>query len=184
LFESSHSIVIFNVQTSISMNQNLRDKLVDEVMSELYVKELMNIQSIHAHIQKKSPPHEPSPEIGRFNTSVVDTMLREGLVISASPGNPVKKLTLKGKQIVEEGGWEKYVELESLKRRRESDLKEYQRKYLPYIFSFLSLVVSVAAFVKSSYKGDSEIQKEQFIAPVAQPLDTVASMVLDSVNVK
>ncbi|WP_326981040.1 hypothetical protein VUJ46_12160 [Chryseobacterium sp. MYb264] len=87
----------------------------------------------------------------------IDKLIQEQLII----GNKFDRrlfLTEKGQDIINKGGWINH--LNSIKENKEKDIEKnnydfltkkwiYKTRFLPYIFSFLALVISIyAAFFK------------------------------------
>jgi hypothetical protein len=132
----------------MELTQNYRDQLIDEVMQELYRIEHL---SIYTYLTKKNLAFQLEPEAERFARSVVESMVREELVTRPAQTSHVKTLSLKGKKIVQDGGWLKYLEKEKSTLLKEEQQKEWQgrltrwqvqTKYLPYVISFFSLIIS------------------------------------------
>jgi hypothetical protein len=94
----------------------------------------------------------------------------EGLIIFSGNTNQSAKLTPKGKNIMENGGWLKHIENEKEKAKSNSEKEKYdllnkkssyKNRRIPYLISFFALVISFISFYTNWKKQQLQIEKLQ-----------------------
>jgi|SRR5690606_35378953 len=110
-----------------------------------------------------------------------DILVKRGLIEYL--GDDEFSLTLKGKQALKAGSWDKYLTQEQLKEEKREHkenldllISEFQvkSKFLPYIFSTIGLIISIASIIISTKScKEQQVHKQEPKSELIKTKDSV-----------